>query len=511
MVPRNFWETSWFWGLVLLTASAPFWVSHIPPLMDLPGHMARYHIMRELPTSPELQRYYSFTWALMGNLGVDLIVYALKGMMSVERATWLVCLITVLLTTVSIPVLSKTVHGRVQPTALLALPFVYAHIFHFGFLNYALSVPLALLALALWIKCADLSWAKRLALFAPIAMLIWLCHSAGWGIFALCAGMVSLQRMAARHGKKLLPLLWQTGLQVVPLAVPLLFMILWRAGTSDAEAVTGYRAGFVLEKLTYVMTLLRDQNKLLDGGALFLIIVCCGVAVLVRGARLARVAAWPALAICAAFAVMPTAVFGSFYADARLAHVAAMLLIVTIAWPDGPDKFKTLIAALAIGLTATRLGMTTLAWAHADRAVTTHLTALDQVTKGARIFALHITVCGQPEQAIDYEYNHLSDMSVVRRNSFVNSQWTVPGAQSLQIIYVVDARFRNDPSQYVFIGDCVSNPNMQLTSVMADFPRDKFDYVWIAHGHLPQNLRSGLHLLYEDAKTQLFRIDRTGK
>ncbi len=510
MVTRNFWETSWFWGLVLLAASAPFWVSHIPPLMDLPGHMARYHIMRELPTSPELQRYYSFNWALMGNLGVDLIVYGLKGVMGVERATWLICLITVLLTTVSIPVLSKTVHGRVQPTALLALPFVYAHFFHFGFLNYALSVPLALLALALWIKCAGLSWAKRLLLFAPIAMLIWLCHSAGWGIFALCAGMVSLQRMAARHGKKLLPLLWQTFLQVLPLAVPLLFMILWRAGTRDADTVTGYRDAIVMEKLIYVMHILRDQNKLLDMASVFLIVCACVLAVRKQGARLEPIAAWPALALCAVFAIMPSAVFGSFYADARLAHVAAILLIICITCPDTRDNSRLFIAAFAIILFAGRLAITTLAWARADHAVAAHLTALNQVPEGARVFALHTTFCEKNDYGIQYEYNHLSDMSVVRRNSFVNSQWTVPGAQSLKIKYDVTSRFRNDPSQNVFVGDCAPEPDMQLASVMADFPRDKFDYVWMTHGHLPHHMRAGLHLVYEDAITQLYRIDRPG-
>lgn len=501
-----FWTRPLFWLLVLLVVSLPFWVSAIPPLMDLPGHMARYHIMRELPTSPALQRYYEFHWGLMGNLGVDLIVYGLKDILDVERATWAVTLTTALLTALAIPVLSKTVHGSVQPTALMALPFVYAHFFHFGFLNYALSVALALLSLALWLKLATAPARWRLPLFVGISLGLWLCHSMGWGIFAVCTGMIELQRAVVTHGMKPLPVLRQTTLRVLPAAVPLVLMVLWRSDTGMVDT-TLYQDDFVQYKLAGFMTALRETSPLLDIGTLALMILTVFWALREKQARTEPALLWAGLGLLATYAVMPSVVMTSAYADTRLMHVVLILLILSLRWQGSNRPLLHVFAMLFLGLFGLRMAFTTRAWADANQSMHSHLMALRDIPDGSRILSFMLNKCDENDWPIRYEYNHLTDMGVVRKNAFVNSQWAVPGAQLLRITYNADTRYQTDPSQYVFTGKCADKHKPPLAEALRSFPRDRFDYVWITRtqGHVIAPTQD-LQLLRRDGNAMFFKI-----
>ena len=64
----------------------------IAPLVDLPGHMGRYRVQLDLGQSPALQQFYDYDWALIGNLGVDLLVELLAPLMGLEPAVRLIVL-----------------------------------------------------------------------------------------------------------------------------------------------------------------------------------------------------------------------------------------------------------------------------------------------------------------------------------------------------------------------------------------------------------------------------------
>ena len=70
-------------ALILLSA-VPLLYPPIPPLVDLLGHMGRYRVELDLATSPWLQQYFGFHWAVIGNLGVDLLVVPLAKLFGLE-------------------------------------------------------------------------------------------------------------------------------------------------------------------------------------------------------------------------------------------------------------------------------------------------------------------------------------------------------------------------------------------------------------------------------------------
>ena len=120
--PRAFWERRDFVLALVLLSMLPLLWPDVPPLLDLPGHMGRYRVQLDLATSPDLQQYYGFHWAMIGNLGVDLLIEPLAPLIGLEAAVKLIVLLIPALTVGGLLWVAYEVHGRVPPTALFALP-----------------------------------------------------------------------------------------------------------------------------------------------------------------------------------------------------------------------------------------------------------------------------------------------------------------------------------------------------------------------------------------------------
>ena len=150
--PRPWWEGRPFVAAMILLAFVPLIYPVIPPLVDLGGHMGRYKVAVDLANSPILQQWFSFRWLPIGNLGVDLLVVPLSKLMGVELATKLIVMSIPPMTVAGMLWVAREVHNRLPPTAAFALPLAFGHPFMFGFINFALSMALALLAFGLWLR-----------------------------------------------------------------------------------------------------------------------------------------------------------------------------------------------------------------------------------------------------------------------------------------------------------------------------------------------------------------------
>src|SRR5882724_2307686 len=110
------WERRWFLALVVLATMLPLIYPPIPPLIDLLGHMGRYRVELDLNHSPWLQQYYSYHWAAIGNLGVDILVLVFAPLIGLEPAVKLIVLAVPLLTAIGFLWVAREVHGRIPPT-----------------------------------------------------------------------------------------------------------------------------------------------------------------------------------------------------------------------------------------------------------------------------------------------------------------------------------------------------------------------------------------------------------
>ena len=501
--PRAFWERRDFVLAIILVSVLPLLWPDVPPLLDLPGHVGRYRVQLDLASSPDLQQYYGFHWAVIGNLGVDLLVEALAPLIGLEAAVKLIVLTIPALTVAGLLWVAYEVHGRVPPTALLAVPFAYNFPFLFGFVNFALAMGLALIAFALWLRLARLDHLRmRAAIFLPISGLIWVAHAFAWGTLGVLAFSAELVRQVD-HGRNIVSAGLRAALHCLALTPPVALMLAWRS-----EAAGRTTDWFNWErKWDWVTMVLRDRWQWFDVAALVLVCLLILFAALSRRLTYSRNLVASALFLAIVFVLLPRIVFGSAYADMRLAPYVFAIALIAIRFPDHASfRFSRIMAIVGLAFVAVRTGGTAVSMWLYDRAYDRELAALDHVPHGARLVSFVGRRCTEPWAMS--RLLHLPGLAIARRHAFSNDQWTLAGAQLLHIRYKPGFPFVHDPSQIVTRFNCAREIWRTTDQALAQFPRDAFDYVWlISPPPFDAKPAQGLRPIWRDGASVLYRVD----
>jgi hypothetical protein len=500
-----------FWtALILLAALSiiPLIGPAIPPLTDLPGHLGRYTVQTGLAGDPVLARWFSFDWALMGNLGVDLLVQLFAPLMGVERATKAIVIAIVILTVTGFLAVARVAGGRIGPAALFALPLAYGFPFQFGFVNYCLSMALAFLGFALWMRLGEGGRiGYRAALFLPLSILIWLAHIGGWGalgLFALAAEVVRLRGA----GRGLARAWIEGGLHCLPLALPALITAAVRA--DGAAGDTGIWFHWLTKYQWFTMAL-SDRWQSYDFfcavGLVFVILV----AAILSGLRFNRSLGLAALLLFVAFILMPRVLIGSAYADMRLApFILAMALLAIEPSPGSGKKLPLLLLLGGFAFFMMRTVTTTESFSRYDRMMTAELKALDVIPRHARIVAFVGRKCYAEWQL--ERRTHLPSLAIVRRHAFTNDQFVMPGAQLLGVRHGAAQPFTIDPSQMVTDDSCVRPDWLTFTKSVSLIPKQAFDYLWVigAPTDSKPDLR-GFEPVWQQGRSAVYRVSKAEK
>jgi len=399
---------------------------------------------------------------------------------------------------------AREVHGRVPPTLFFALPLAYNHAFLFGFLNFALSMALGLLALGLWLRLDRLGRHRvRAALFVPLSIILWVVHIFGWGMLGATAFSAEVVRAWDRGAWPWWQAIWRGGLAVLPLTPPMLLILFWRGG--GATGGTGDWFDWD-SKLLWLATLLRDFWMGWDIFALALLLGLLAVTVVNARLQFSRNLLASALFLALLFVLLPRILFGSAYADMRLAPYALLVAILAIRLK--PDAGARLASVLAIGglvfLGARLVGNTASALDY-DRRFDRQLAALEHIPVGARLVSMVGRACLEPWAKPRNE--HLPALALVRRRAFSNDQWAMAGAQLLRVRYTPGAPFLEDPSQLVTGGGCRAEQWSNVDDALRALPRGAFDYLWmIEPPAYDTKLVSGFTPVWRSGSSVLFRL-----
>lgn len=476
---RPWWEARWFLALVVAATMVPLIYPPIPPLVDLFGHMGRYRVELDLAHSTWLQRYFDYHWAAIGNLGVDLLVLLLAPIMGLEPAVKLIVLLIPPLTAIGFLWVAREVHGRVTPTAFLALPFIYGYPFLFGFVNYTLSVAFAFLAFGLWLRLGRLDrTVVREWVFVPISLIVFFTHTYGWGLMGLMCFSAEAVRLHDR-GRTW----WHAGLEAAlrtsVMALPLVIMFVWRSETHGGQTFGWFEWKM---KWRWIYSALRDRWKLFDIWSLAIAAAVFVYAILNRffgrTLTLSRNLAFSAIVLAFSFLILPRIVFGSAYADMRLIPYLMAVGLLAIRF-RGAEHRATANALAAIGLLffATRTIANTVSLGMAANDQRAKLQAIDAMPEGARVISLTGMTCAEYWPLL--RNSHLGAMVIVRRDGFANDQWVIEGVNLLDLKYRAAGYFAADPSQLVRPNTCSDRIHRQIDQSLAALPRNDFDYVWL--------------------------------
>src|SRR3546814_15773743 len=134
---RDWWNRRWVLAMLVGVAIIPLLWPTVPPLVDLPGHMARYRVQPDYGDHPWLRGWYAFHWQLIGNLGVDLLVAPLGRLFGIELSIKLIVMTIPAPTVSGLRLIARARQGRVPETASCALPISYRSPVHCGFATSA--------------------------------------------------------------------------------------------------------------------------------------------------------------------------------------------------------------------------------------------------------------------------------------------------------------------------------------------------------------------------------------
>lgn len=514
--PR-WWQTRWFVLFAAIVAALPLLWPDVPPMVDLPGHMARYRVQLSHEQVPWLNEWYRFEWSLIGNLGLDLLIIPLEPIFGLELAVKLLVIAIPVLTVTGLLWIAREVHGRIPATALFALPLAYNYAFHFGFANFGLSMALALNGFALWLRLARLGKIRlRAIVFVPIGLVVWVCHATGWGTLGVLCFSAELIRQHDLRGPRtgpwhadfvqrwVVPWIW-AGVHCLVLAPPALLMLAWRSG-GDVGGKTGdwfnWRA-----KIWWVLMVMRDRWQLFD-------IACLGVIYLIlfKGVRdpnieYSRHLGLSALFMIAVFLLLPRVVFGSAYADMRLAPYMIAIAVIALRPKRGLSiRGAQLLAAAGLAFFLVRMGATGWSYVIYDKSYDRELKALDHVPVGAKLLSFVGETCYNEWTMTRLQ--HLPGMAMVRRFAYTNDQWSMAGGQLLTVRYKQARGFSHDPSQIVTDTKCPREWWRPVAVSLARFPRHAYDYLWvISPPPYDKRLEQGLIPVWRDGNSVLFKID----
>ena len=517
--PARWWESRRYALLLVLLSAVPLLWPDIAPLVDLPGHMGRYRVQLDLAESEALQRFYQFEWRLIGNLGLDLLVVVLEPLLGLELAVRLIVLSIPPLTAAGLLLIARVVHGRLPPTAPLALVFAYSFPFHFGFANFCLSVALSLIAFSLWRWLAIKGrFGLRAAIFVPLSLILWVVHTFGWGVLGVLAYAAEMVRHRD-EGKGWLRAWFQAAFDMLPLIPPILLMVAWRSGQVGGQTGDWFNWA---QKFRWFYMMLRDRWELFDiaSVALLSLVVLAALAFMIwdllfrpperRRVDFSRMLAIFAIFLAIVFLCLPRVVFGSAYADMRLAPYAfAMALLAIRFLPAVKTGALRWIAIASLAFFLVRTGATTVSYLMFDRVYDRELQALEHVPRGAPLASFTGITCRQPWKMSRLE--HLPGMAIVRREAFSNDQWTMVGAQLLTVHYPEGLRFVRDPSQMVTPVRCRGEFWWSIHDTLRYLPRNAFDYIWLIQppAYDPA-LTQGLTPIWRSGTSVLYRVDDRG-
>jgi hypothetical protein len=339
----------------------PLALVDVPPLLDYPNHLARLVVLASGRADPMLSSFYAPRWAIIPDLGIDLIGPALLSVLPIHIAGRLLIAICVLL-----PVLGVLAYGRAAyrtgPWAFGVGLVAWNGTMLEGFLNFTASLGLALLLAAAWARWRDDRPVPTVAAVAAGAVALFFCHLLGLLFLGLLIGANEAAILWRRRGDRIAFASRRLLASAVVFAVPLVLYGLsdLRALGNDAEYLS------VGEKLRQALIPFVNYNAVLDhltGLAVAAFLLGC-LATRRLHATSANVLVIGALA--AIYLIAPFAYKGTSNLDTRLVIMIGYMLFAGLAPVRLPRGAALGAAGLFAAIFLLRMGVLAAVWgAHA--------------------------------------------------------------------------------------------------------------------------------------------------
>jgi hypothetical protein len=361
----------------------------VPPLLDYPNHLARAAVLAEGASDPVLSRMYAPHWAIIPNLGIDLILPSLLHLLAVHLAGRIVVGATILLPVCGTVAYSRALFGRYALWPLASGLVAYNATLLLGFLNFEAAIGIALLLAAGWLAWRERYPIRTAALAAVGAVALFFCHMMGLLFFGTLIAGHELEQFW-RTRQEPLAILRRLTVLILVMAPPFaLYLASPLAPLADETAFSSLadKAGqLVFPFANYILWL--DVTTAAAVGAYLL--VCLAM----RRCCVTWTGALAIVLTALMFLPAPFAFKGTFFLDTRFVIMLGFLLFGALL-PAGMPH----VAAVAFAtLFAIRMAVVVVVWFQYRDDLADLRTAIAAVQPGDRVFIATVS----PEEAPAY-------------------------------------------------------------------------------------------------------------
>ena len=331
-----------YWIAFLFCAAAcalPFILTPRLPLIDLPQHAAQIAIWKHFDDACQrFARTFEFNWFTPYLFGY-LLVRALSAVVAIDVAFRIALYLAVVALPLALHYLA-TRTGAEPWLSLLGFPLAFGFTFYWGFINYQIAIPLAVLYVASVYDLAAAPATRRAIGLLALAVLLVVSHAL---IFLFCAAITAGIALFVRPLKNMLPV-------VLPAVLPMPFVLWWVSRMRSSEPLVSHTVGWNLglfRCIHFPSMLLSDEYDTAAVAA-FAIAILALLAMRMRVSRDPR--RWIVLAVAGAiYFAGPQAAFGTAFVFQRFAIFTAIGALLVLEPARRAAWARGLLAGIAIG------------------------------------------------------------------------------------------------------------------------------------------------------------------
>jgi len=416
--------------LALVVLMLPLVVVDMPPIADLPNHLARFFVINHFDANLHYQAYYSVKLVSIPNLITDLVAM-MPVLRDVESMTFGVMLVFayVLLTVFGVLDLSRANFGAVSVLALAVVLVVYNRMLLWGMMNYMVGVGMLLVSFAVWIRIREQSALVMVAVSSFFSLAIYYSHLFPWGLYVVMVGVYEIQAMLFAEKKQALQKFHRLVLVGLQFLIPLV-LFLFFSPTAEVESRLAF-GDFMRKIINAPIMPFNNYSQLLDAGTFLIFFGVFGLGFLLGFIRIKR-AMWGVIAaMCVIHLAMPQFLMSSPGADLRTIIPLVLVTLGSIELTPKGTRYGQLLALVLIPLFLVRTGVVVANWSAANEGMLEeYREVLSKLPEGAKVADIFLN--NTSGWFTNPPHAHYVTLAVIERSAFVPKMFAHPAQQPIE-------------------------------------------------------------------------------
>jgi hypothetical protein len=424
----------------LLALLFPLTLTELPPLGDFPDHLARGYALAHLADDPALSKVYEAQWGLIPNVAIDLVIPPLLSVVPVFAAGRIVLTMALFLPVIGTIACHRARFGRRSLWPIASVLVACNGAFILGFVNFLISLGVALIGAAAWIRWSDRRPMLAALATAAAAFLVFFLHAFGSLFLCLLIACDGLARAVRQRRNGVAGLLAATRR-----LAPALPAVVVPGGLYLESRLHETQGGVTWPSLRFELTWLFGpflnyhlSLDMLTGLLVVAFLIACARA---RWLDAAADGLLALVTLIVLFAAAPLNMKNAGFIDTRFSVAAGFLLFAAVA-PRIPRPRLAALATLTFaGLFVLRMTIVAAAWSAGNRDLADLRRVLRVIPASSMVLVTTSDSGDDPARwraipisrvaSAGRTFTHLPALMVIERHAIPQILYTDPAKQPL--------------------------------------------------------------------------------